>query len=123
VKRVLLVDDEDNIRRLLKAVLRTGGFEVHEAATASAALALIESNRFDVLVTDILLDDMDGPSLAHAAVAKDPSLLVVFISGQPFDLEAERRRHPYCAFLTKPFPPKLLLKTIHELEEHRTARD
>jgi hypothetical protein len=50
-------------------------------------------------------------------------VLVVFISGQPFDVEPEQRRHPYCAFLTKPFPPKDLLKTIHELEEHRTARE
>jgi two-component system cell cycle sensor histidine kinase/response regulator CckA len=122
MKWILLVDDEDNLRRLLKAVLRKAGFEVFEARSSSAALKILESNHVDAIVTDVLLDDMDGPSLAHAAVAKNPSMPVVFMSGDLFDIDAEQRRHPYCAFLMKPFVPTTLVKTIQELDERRSRR-
>ncbi len=119
MKRVLLVDDEDGLRRLLKAVLKAGGFEVLDASNSHDGLALAEANHIDALVTDVSLDDLDGPSLAHSIVEKKPSLVVVFISGYPIDMEAEQRRHPHCAFLLKPFPPKALVRTIQELEAKR----
>ncbi len=115
MKRVLLVDDEDGVRRLIKAVLSAGGFEVIDASNTSDALALAETKHIDVLVTDVLMDDMDGRSLAQAIVRKQPALPVVFISGYEIDIEAERRRHPYCAFVHKPFSAKALVSSINEL--------
>jgi two-component system cell cycle sensor histidine kinase/response regulator CckA len=116
MKRVLLVDDEDSLRRFLKKVLqRAGRFEVVEASTSADALAFAQSNHFDVLVTDVFLDEVNGPSLAHFIVERQPSMLVVFMSGYPFDIEAEQRRLPNCAFLRKPFPPQILVTTIQDL--------
>ncbi len=116
---VLLVDDEPNIRRLLSAVLKSSGFQVLEASNSADALALAKANHVDVLVTDVLLSDLDGPSLARCLTAENPSLLVVFISGYPMDIRAEQQRHPYCAFVLKPFPPKSLVSTIRSLAARR----
>ena len=109
---VLLVDDEDNLRRFLKVVLKSAGFEVVEASNGVEALKLSEKHQIDVLVTDVVMGEMDGLTLAHSLVSLKPELPVVFISGYVMDLEAERRRHPRCAFLPKPFPAKALLQTV-----------
>lgn len=112
---VLLVDDEDNLRRFLKAVLKSAGFEVVEASDGVEALKLSEKHQIDVLVTDVVMADMDGLTLAHSLVSLKPELPVVFISGYSLDFEAERRRHSRCAFLPKPFSARELLKTVTSL--------
>ncbi len=119
---VLLVDDEGNIRRLLALTLKAAGFEVMEASSGAEALALANTREFDILVADVLLEDVDGPSVAQALIRKHPSLLVVFISGYPLDTEAACRRHPYCKFLLKPFPPRTLVSAIAELAEKRRSQ-
>jgi len=110
--KVLLVDDEDNLRRLLRITLRSAGFEVLEAANGFDALELSENHRIDLLVTDVVMGAMDGLALAHSLVDRQPELPVVYISGFPLDFEAERRRLPRCAFVPKPFPPKVLLNIV-----------
>lgn len=117
--RVLLADDEANVRRLLGIVLRAAGFEVTEASSGHEALALANALEIDVLVTDVVMEDMDGLALADSMVKKNASLLVVFISGYVLDMEATRHRHPYCEFLRKPFPPKTLVRTIEEMTKNR----
>ena len=114
---ILLVDDEDNLRRFLKLVLKSAGFEVVEASNGAEALKLSEKRQIDVLVTDVVMSDMDGITLAHSLVSLKPGLPVVFISGYPMDFEAERQRHPRCAFLPKPFPANKLVRTITSLAE------
>jgi CheY-like chemotaxis protein len=112
---VLLVDDEDNLRRFLKVALKSAGFEVVEASNGVEALKLSEKHQIDVLVTDVVMGDMDGLTLAHSLVSLKPELPVVFISGYSMDFEAERRRHPRSVFLPKPFPARVLVKTIASL--------
>jgi two-component system OmpR family response regulator len=58
--RLLLVDDEDNLRTMLEAALRHSGFEVHPAATGRAALAAVPEVRPDLIVLDVMLPDLDG---------------------------------------------------------------
>jgi DNA-binding NtrC family response regulator len=113
------VDDEDNLRRLLSKVLRSGGFEVVDFSNSPDALAWSERNPFDVLVTDVMLNGVNGRALAESLVQRNPDLLVVFISGYPLDIEAERLKHPLCAYLEKPFPPRTLLGAISGLAEQR----
>jgi CheY-like chemotaxis protein len=113
--RILLADDEANLRRLLAKVLKMAGFDVVEAATGHEALALAEPRQLDVLVTDVVMDDMDGLALADRVAAKCGPLPVVFISGYAMDMEAAQRRHPCSTFLRKPFPPKALASAIKEL--------
>jgi CheY-like chemotaxis protein len=122
MQRVLLADDEANVRRLLGTVLRAAGFEVTEASSGHEALALAETHGIDVLVADVVMEDMDGLALADWLVAKNASLLVVFISGYALDMDAAQRRHPHCAFLRKPFPPKTLVRTVEEMTKKREGR-
>jgi two-component system cell cycle sensor histidine kinase/response regulator CckA len=122
VLRVLLVDDEDNLRRLLVKLLKSRQFEVVEFSNSPDALAWSEKNEFDVLVTDVCLEHIDGRALGQAIAKRNPDLLVVYISGFPLDIHAERQAHPHCAYLQKPFPPRALLTTITELDEQRPGR-
>jgi len=119
--RLLLVDDEDPLRRFLSGSLTRGGFEVIEFANSPDARAWAEQNPLDVLVTDVALPDLDGFALARALVERDPDLPVVFISGYPTDIQEFRSAHPNCAFLMKPFPPKILLATIAGLSATRRS--
>ncbi len=121
--RVLLVDDEANLRRLLSKLLKSGGFDVIDFSNSPDALSWSESNDVDVLVTDVTLNDIDGGALALAIIKHSPELLVVFISGFALDMQAELQSHPYCAYMEKPFPPRALLRTIAELDERRQSRN
>ncbi|MFP5076260.1 PAS domain-containing protein [Rhizobium sp. YIM 134829] len=79
--RVLLVEDDDLIRMNTADLLDERGYEVCEAATAGAALALFESREIDVLVTDLGLPDMPGSELARRIRAVKPQIGVVFATG------------------------------------------
>ena len=111
--RVLLVDDDDLLRGFLRKVLTKSGYVVVEAANGKDALDL--SDDVDVLVTDVVMDGMDGLCLADSIQAHRPELPVLFISGHPIDFAKERGRYSRCAFLPKPFPPSELFKTLTSL--------
>src|SRR5689334_8154047 len=59
-ERLLLVDDEDNLRSMLEAALRHSGFEVHPAADGRSALDAVPEVRPDLIVLDVMLPDLDG---------------------------------------------------------------
>jgi CheY-like chemotaxis protein len=109
---ILLVDDEANLRKFLRLVLTRGGCEVLEASDGAEALVLTEKHHIDVLVTDVVMDGMDGLSVAHTLLERNTDLPVVFMSRYKMDFEAERNRIARCAFLPKPFPAKTLLNTV-----------
>jgi DNA-binding response OmpR family regulator len=113
--KVLLVDDDDLLRNFLKKVLTKAGVAVVEASNGKDALGL--SQDVDVLVTDIVMDGIDGLCLAESVQTYRPGLPVLFISGRPIHFESERRRYSRCAFLPKPFPPNELIKTLTSLSE------
>src|SRR5690242_3605566 len=112
---VLLVDDEATIRKLTKRMLQSRGVEVFDAASGEDALALSEKHAIDVLVTDMVMDGMDGAALAESLLARHPDLPVLFISGYPVDFENERRRFARCAFLAKPYQSADLMQAINDL--------
>jgi len=112
---ILLVDDEPNIRKMMKHMLRSGGFDVLDAASGAEALALSHHQPIDILVTDVVMEGMDGRVLARSLTAAHPGLPVLFISGFPMDIESERDCHNRCAFLPKPFQRNELLRAISEL--------
>ena len=112
---VLLVDDEPTIRKLITSMLRSSGFHVLDAGNGLDAFALSQENPVELLVTDVVMEGMDGFSLADALIAQRPHLPIVFISGHPLDFEKVRRRYLRCAFLAKPFQKNELLNLIGEL--------
>ena len=79
--RVLLVDDEDLVRAGARQMLVDLGFTVDEASLASTALARLETEPFDVLITDHLMEGMSGADLARRALDLKPDLKILIISG------------------------------------------
>jgi len=117
-KRIVFVDDESAVRSYARIALTNAGFDVSAASDGEEALRLIKdrSGDIDLLVTDIRMPKMDGICLADAVEALYPQIPVLFISGYPFDLEAEQRKHPAksCGFLKKPFLPQPLFEAVRK---------
>src|SRR5690242_11226837 len=106
---VLLVDDEPMMRKMVKRTLEKRGIHVLDAGSGAEALTLSQQHPVDVLVTDVVMNDMDGWTLAQVFSEQYPQIPVLFTSGYPVDLA---REHPQCgrwSFLPKPFHPADLM--------------
>ena len=102
---VLLVEDEDPVRSFASRALRLRGYEVFEAASAEEAMKLLSdtANHVDVLVSDVVMPGMDGPTFAVQARQMRPGLRVVFISGYAEDSFRRNLGDHDFLFLPKPF--------------------
>lgn len=80
-RRILVVDDDDQVRRFVVDSLQTLGYDVLEASGGLAALALLEQHGFDLLVMDFAMPEMNGAQLAAAARERWPALRMLLISG------------------------------------------
>jgi ATP-dependent Lon protease len=123
--RILVVDDEEMTRMNLKHVLTKDGYHVSTAASGTEALEFLESNHFDVVITDLKMEKVDGMSVLEHAKAKDPSISVIMITGYatvPVAINAMKKGTQN--FLAKPFKlneirsavEKALLKKKKQLE-------
>jgi DNA-binding NtrC family response regulator len=103
--RVLLVDDQPELRRLFRRNLSKVGHEVVEAWNGRAAIELARQRSFDVVISDVRMPDMSGIELLKALYEHDPDLPVVLVSGSP-NLETAEEAGDYGAFayLMKPVP-------------------
>src|SRR5436305_1539145 len=79
--RILLAEDDTSMREYLQRALQRVGYEVAAVGCGTEAMPLLEAERFDLLLTDIVMPEMDGIELAHKASAIDPSIRVMFITG------------------------------------------
>jgi len=102
---VLLVEDEDPVRAFASRALRLRGYEVIEAASAEQAMGFLSdsSNHVDVLVSDVVMPGMDGPTFAAEARKMRPDLRVVFVSGYAEDSFRRNILDNEFLFLPKPF--------------------
>jgi signal transduction histidine kinase len=115
---ILLVEDEESLRQLAARALRAHGFTVLLAADGTEALRLLETHRqpIDLLVTDVVMPNMDGRELADRLRARMPGLKVLFLSGYMDD--ALLRRGVFEAnetLLQKPFTPSVLAQKVCEV--------
>jgi two-component system cell cycle sensor histidine kinase/response regulator CckA len=85
--RVLLVEDEDAVRRFAVAALKSKGYEVLQAADGIEALEVMKAhdNRVDLVVSDVIMPEMDGPTLMKELRKTTPDLKFIFVSGYPDD--------------------------------------
>jgi len=82
-ERILLVEDEDNVRSFSARALRTTGYEVFEADSGEQALEVLDDigGQIDLMVSDVVMPEMDGPALLIQVRKKLPNLKVIFVSG------------------------------------------
>ena len=123
-QRVLVVEDEPQVRAIAARALTIAGFEVLQAPNGAVGLTLIKEQRipFDVLVTDVVMPELSGPELARAARSLDPKLGIVFMSGFPEAMhDANASDFGDATFLAKPFAPATLVEAVRECIGRREA--
>ena len=115
-KTVLLVEDDDAVRYLVRRVLTSSGFHVLEAAGPIEALSVLGtvSGKLDLLLSDVVMSSQSGPELASRLTLKYPGLSVVYMSGYVPDLAGHRKLPTEAKFLQKPFTRDELLGVVRE---------
>jgi two-component system cell cycle sensor histidine kinase/response regulator CckA len=112
---ILLVEDEDGVRRLAKQILELAGYEVLAAADGREALALAqgEDRTIDLVLTDVIMPGLRGPQVVEALAASGRVRRAVLFSGYPEGLsDAGPRGVVAWQFLAKPFTSRQLLEAI-----------
>jgi PAS domain S-box-containing protein len=112
--RVLVVDDDFDMRGMIVNSLETLGFSVLEAADGAAALAVLETTRPDALVVDFAMPGMTGAELAAAARDRHPDIPIVIASGYADSASIERAVGTSARLLRKPFRVDELLSAVSE---------
>ncbi len=113
---VLVVEDDRLVRASLARFLVSRGFRVLPAASPSEARALAERERFDVLLTDMVLPEIGGGELARELRARLPGLRAVFMSAHPaLDLIESGRLDPGTPYLEKPFELESLQRVLEQV--------
>jgi len=115
---VLLVEDEDSVRQLVRETLESRGYRVLEAANGQAALTLAAShrNQIHLLITDVIMPGLNGHELVQQLLPARPAIKVLYLSGYaqdafPTPLAAEAQK----AFLQKPFTLQSLARKVREI--------
>jgi two-component system cell cycle sensor histidine kinase/response regulator CckA len=114
---ILLVEDEDGLRSLNARGLRSRGYSVIEAANGVEAIeALAEKEGgVDLVVSDVVMPEMDGPTMLKEMRAKNPALKIIFVSGYAEDaFEKSLPENQQFAFLPKPFTLAQLVAAVKE---------
>jgi len=107
---VILVEDDAIVRMISGELLRDLDYEVVEAASAEEALALMDSQPADILITDLNLPGMSGHDLARAARRHNPHISVIFASGDVSKTPIDEANPAY--LLRKPYDVKDLAKAM-----------
>jgi two-component system cell cycle sensor histidine kinase/response regulator CckA len=118
---VMLVDDEEGVRKLVCAILQSNGYSVIEANNGQSALVAYEKNghKVDLVLTDVVMPQMDGFELGERLVDKNPDVKILYMSGyRDNPVGGEARPRP---FLHKPFTPDVLLSKVREILDTRTV--
>ncbi|MEA2944533.1 MAG: two-component system, cell cycle sensor histidine kinase and response regulator CckA, partial [Bradyrhizobium sp.] len=115
---ILLVEDEDGLRSLNARGLRSRGYSVIEASNGIEAMEALEQKNgaVDLVVSDVVMPEMDGPALLKAMRARNPDLKIIFVSGyaeDAFDKSVLRDDEQF-AFLPKPFALSALVEKVKQ---------
>jgi len=107
--RILVIDDEDQIRRILRRALESEGHEVIEARHGKEGLSLQRIRSADLVITDICMPETDGVDVIAALQRESPRMRVIAISGQSLDVPQAIGVY---ATLQKPFEIEAMLRTV-----------
>ena len=116
---ILLVEDEDAVRMFASRALKNKGYNVYEANSGVSALEVMETmpEKIDLLISDVMMPQMDGPTLVAKIREDYPKLKVIFISGYAEDALDENIAREDFLFLPKPFSLKQLAEQVKDAIE------
>jgi two-component system cell cycle response regulator CpdR len=113
--KILLAEDDSSMREYLARALERVGYSVKAVGCGTEAMPLLESESFDLLLTDIVMPEMDGIELAQKAGVIDPTIRVMFITGFAAVALQSGRTAPEAKMLSKPFHLKDLVAEVDRL--------
>ncbi|HVX66968.1 MAG TPA: PAS domain S-box protein [Bryobacteraceae bacterium] len=115
---ILVVEDQDEVRRFACDALRGYGYTVHAAASGTDALRLLAeiSGPIDLLITDLVMPDLSGRDLADRVAELRPGMPTLFMSGYSDEVTTRQRVvEPGAAYLQKPFTPSALARKVRDV--------
>ncbi|MEH3036484.1 MAG: response regulator [Sphingomonas adhaesiva] len=121
--RILLAEDDSVMREYLTRALERSGYAVTAVDRGTAALPLIETEQFDLLLTDIVMPEMDGIELAQKAQEIAPGMRVMFITGFAAVTLKAGSAMPQARVLSKPFHLRDLVLEVDRLFDVGTANE
>jgi two-component system cell cycle response regulator CpdR len=114
--KILLAEDDDDMRRFLGKALQNAGFDVASFDNGLAAYQRLREEPFELLLTDIVMPEMDGIELARRATELDPDIKVMFITGfAAVALNPDNNAPPQAKVLSKPFHLKDLVNEVQRM--------
>ncbi|MEO7331360.1 MAG: sigma-54 dependent transcriptional regulator, partial [Minicystis sp.] len=123
MRRVLVVDDEENLRLVVRTFLKRDGYEVEVAASGEEALGLVETFGPDVILTDVRMPKMGGMDLLATLKAKGIEATVIVMSAYGnVDLALEAIKAGAYDYIQKPFKAEEVLLTLRKAEERESLR-
>lgn len=120
---ILVVDDDQTVRQVI-SMLAVANFECREAASGVDALALLESGeKFDLMLTDMLMPDLDGIALLERSRDQYPDMPVIFVTAvHDVQVALQSLRNGAYDYLLKPFEREQLLATVRRALEDRRLK-
>ena len=123
MRRVLVVDDEENLRLVLRTLLRRHGYEVETAESGEEALGMVDSFGPDVVLTDVRMPKMGGLDLLTTLKAKGNEATVIVMSAYGnMDLALEAMKAGAYDYVQKPFKPDEVVLALRKAEERELLR-
>jgi DNA-binding response OmpR family regulator len=119
--KVLIVEDDESIRKLINKILTAQGMTVYQAGNGKAGLEMINSNKFDLIILDILMDDISGYEVAEEIRKHDLQLPIIFLSGKSQDEDIIKGLDIGAdSYITKPFSPSVLSAQVKsKIKRHK----
>ena len=120
--RILVVDDENHVRSMIGATLERRGYDVQLSSSGRHALEILEHNTFDLVLTDIVMQDGNGIFLLDRIRGKLPNVPVVMVSAiHDISVAIDSMRRGAYDYLLKPFEREHLVATVDRALEYRQA--
>lgn len=119
--KILLAEDDDAMRGYISRALETAGYDVTAVDRGTEALPLLETENFDLLLSDIVMPEMDGIELAQRCAECSPRTKVMFITGFAAVTLKASREQPQARVLSKPFHLRDLVLEVERVFEDRIA--
>ncbi|KMS64352.1 two-component system cell cycle response regulator CpdR [Sphingobium wenxiniae] len=113
--RILLAEDDDSMRAYLSRALEKSGYEVVAVANGAQAVPHIDTDNFDLLLTDIVMPEMDGIELAQHAASAAPDMRIMFITGFAAVTLRAGQAVPQAKVLSKPFHLRELVLEVERM--------
>jgi putative nucleotidyltransferase with HDIG domain len=122
IYRILIVDDESQVRQMIADLLEQQGYQVVQASSGQEALSALDLKLFDLVLTDIVMQDLNGIVLLERIHTQYPSLPVVMVTAiHDISVAIDAMRRGAYDYLLKPFEREHLLSTVQRALNHRKA--